>query len=86
MTPGNTTTVVVQNFEMPERSDGCSGKTKKKKTLQGKITKGRRKRENIVTAAKLLPGRKKCFWKISKTLFAFNTQVLCLQEKLRGSI
>ena len=29
--------------------------------------KGRRKQGNIVAEAKLRPGRKKCFWKMSKT-------------------
>ena len=41
-----------------------------------------RKRGNIVAEAKLHPGRKKCFWKISKAFSAFKTQILCLKHML----
>ena len=47
--------------------------------------KGPRKQGNIVAEAKMRPGRKKRFWKISKAFFAFKTQVLCLQHMLRGA-
>ena len=47
-------------------------------------TKGQRKRENIVVETKLRQRRKKYFWKISKTYFAFKTQILCLQHMLHA--
>ena len=55
-------------------------------TLKLQKLKGRRKRGNIVAEAKMRPGRKKCFWKISKAFFASKTQILCLQHMLhRGA-
>ena len=48
--------------------------------------KVRRKQGNIVAEAKMRPGRKKCFCKISEAFFAFKTQILCLQHMLRGGV
>ena len=46
--------------------------------------KGRRKQGNTVAEAKMRPGHKKCFWKISKAFFASKMKILCLQHMLRG--
>ena len=48
------------------------------------VAKGWRKQGNIVVEAKMHPGRKKCFWKISKAFFASKMQILCFQHMLHG--
>ena len=46
--------------------------------------KGRSKRRSTVTAAKLYPGNKKMLFKISKTFFTLEAQILLLKHVSYG--
>ena len=66
-----------------DRSRACQGCFQQAENFRAQdaveCSSGQPKRGNTVAEAKLRPGRKKCFWTISKAFLAFKTQILCPQ-------